>query len=83
MIATPLLTVAWTLTDPPKLACDTSADPSGPAVTSTASVSTPAPALTASRPATSLPSAVPAMSTAAGDTEATSWASSSAFGATT
>ena len=39
--------------------------------------------MTASRPAISLPSAVPASSTAAGDFSATSEASSSAFGATT
>ena len=82
-LASPLFTVEWTLTEPPKLACDTTAEPSGPAATSTASVSTPAPVLTASRPATSLPSGDPAMSTAAGEAEATSCASSSAFGATT
>ena len=53
-----------------------------PAVTLTASVSTPEFVLTASRPAISLPSVVPATSTAAGDLAATSCASSSAAGAT-
>jgi hypothetical protein len=49
----------------------------------TASVSTPELVLTASRPAISLPSVVPATSTAAGEADATSEASSSAVGATT
>ncbi len=52
-------------------------------MTLTASVSTPDPVLTASRPAISLPSVVPATSTAAGDADPTSCASSSAAGATT
>ncbi len=69
--------------EPPKFGCSATGLPSSPAVTLTASVSTPEFVLTASRPAISLPSVVPATSTAAGDTAATSCASSSAAGATT
>ena len=83
MTASAPLTVEWTVTEPPKFGLRHQAAPSGPAVTLTASVSTPAPVLTASRPATSLPSVDPASSTAAGDAGATSCASSSAVGATT
>jgi len=53
-----------------------------PAAMSTASVMMPLPVLTATRAATSLPSAVLATSTAAGDAVAMSCASTSAFGAT-
>ena len=67
---------------PPKMDCSATG-PSSPGCRSTASVSTPESILTASRPATSLPWAVPASSTSAGDFSLTSWASSSAAGATT
>ena len=52
------------------------------AAMSVASVISPEPSLTASRPATSLPSAVEVSSTAAGATAAAIWASASALGAT-
>ena len=83
MIGVPFFTVECTVIAPPKFGWSASGAPSVPAVTSTASVSTPDPVLTASRPAISLPSVVPAISTAAGDADATSEASSSAAGATT
>src|SRR6201996_3042710 len=83
MIGVPALATECTVIAPPKFGCSATGAPSGPAVTLTASVSTPEPVLTASRPAISLPSVVPAISTAAGDTEATREASSSAAGATT
>ena len=83
MIGVPVFTVEWTVTAPPKFGCSRHRRAVAPAVTSTASVSTPDPVLTASRPAISLPSVVPAISTAAGDADPTSEASSSAAGATT
>jgi hypothetical protein len=83
MIGVPVFTVACTVIAPPKLACVATGAPPSPAVTSMASVSTPDPVLTASRPAISLPSVVAAISTAAGAVDATSCASSSAAGATT
>ena len=83
MIGVPVRTVECTVIEPPKFGCSATGAPSAPAVTLTASVSTPDPVLTASRPAISLPSVVPATSTAAGDVGATSCASSSAAGATT
>src|ERR1700733_10920166 len=82
MTGGPARTVDCTVIEPPNFGCSATGAPSGPATTLTASVSTPDPVLTASRPAISLPSVVPATSTAAGDTCATSWASSSAVGAT-
>ena len=72
MTGVPAFTVEWTVIAPPKFGCSATGAPSGPAVTLTASVSTPDPVLTASRPAISLPSVVPATSTAAGDAAATS-----------
>ena len=78
----PRLTRAWTMVPPPKFDCSATG-PSSPGCRSTASVSTPESILTARRPATSLPWAVPASSTSAGDFSLTSWASSSAAGATT
>ena len=65
MIGVPVRTVEWTVTEPPKFGCSATGLPSSPAVTLTASVSTPEFVLTASRPAISLPSVVPATSTAA------------------
>ena len=56
--------------------------PSGPAWTSTASVIRPEAVLIGSRAAISLPSAEDEISTAAGEAGATSWASTSALGAT-
>ncbi len=82
MIGVPFLTVECTVIEPPKFGCCANG-PLSPEVTSTASVSTPDPVLTASRPAISLPSVVPAISTATGDFSPTSCASSSAAGATT
>ena len=81
-IGVPVRTVDWTLIAPPKMDCSATRPPS-PAVSPTASVITPEPILTASRPATSLPSPVAASSTAAGDFCPTSPASTSATGATT
>src|SRR5215470_16011990 len=83
MIGVPLTTRECTVIAPPKFGCSATGAPSSPATTLTASVSTPEAVLTASRPATSLPSRVPAISTAAGAFSATSEASSSAAGATT
>src|SRR5579863_944248 len=54
MIGVPARTVEWTVIEPPKLGCSATGAPSGPAVTLTASVSTPEFVLTASRPAISL-----------------------------
>ena len=82
MIGVPFVTRECTVIAPPKFGCSASGAPSSPAVTLTASVSTPEFVLTASRPAISLPSVVPATSTAAGAFSATSCASSSAAGAT-
>ena len=52
------------------------------AAISVTSVRKPLPVLTARRAAISLPSGEDGMTTAAGDFSATSWASTSAFGAT-
>ena len=82
MTGVPFVTRECTVIAPPKFGCSTAGAPPAPAVTLTASVSTPEFVLTASRPAISLPSVVPATSTAAGDLAATSCASSSAAGAT-
>ena len=79
----PRVTREWTIVAPPKIDCSATGLPSAPGVRSTASVSSPEPVLTASLAAISLPSAVPATSTSAGDFSRTSWASSSAAGATT
>jgi hypothetical protein len=81
-IGVPRLTREWTMVAPPKMDCSATG-PSSPGCRSTASVSTPESILTASRPATSLPWAVPATSTSAGDFSRTSWASSSTAGAVT
>jgi hypothetical protein len=64
--------------------CSTSLKPSAEPVPRPpeTTVNTPDPVLTASRPATSLPSVVPATSTAAGDFSVTSRESSSAADAT-
>src|SRR5215470_12287724 len=78
-IGIPARTRDCTMMAPPKIDCSATSPSSRP----TASVSTPDPVLTASRPAISRPSAVLATSTAAGDFSATSAASSSALGATT
>ena len=78
MIGVPCDTLDFTMTEPPKIDCVAVKSASIP----TASVTTPESTLTASRPATSLPSAVEGISTAAGDFSATSLASTSAFGAT-
>src|SRR5262249_18715788 len=56
-IGMPAVTFDLTMMAPPKMDCSATGPPS-PGVRSTASVSTPEPVLTASRPATSLPSAV-------------------------
>ncbi len=82
MIGVPEVTVECTTVAPPKIDCSaTSVPPS--ADSPVASVRTPELVLIARRPATSLPCAVAATSTAAGDCSATSLASSSATGATT
>ena len=73
-IRVPVVTLDFTTTAPPKMDCSATG-PSSPGVRYAASVSTPEPILTASRPATSLPSAVAGTSTAAGDACATSAAS--------
>ncbi len=78
MIGVPVLTLDFTTIAPPKIDCSATR----PSPMPTASVISPEPVLTASRPAISLPSAVLASSTAAGELEATRLASSSAFGAT-
>src|ERR1700730_8380617 len=49
IIGVPARTVEWTVIDPPKFGCSATGAPSGPAVTLTASVSTPDPSLTATR----------------------------------
>ena len=77
-----MVTLDFTMMAPPKMDCSATG-PSSPGVRSTASVSTPEPILTASRPAISLPSPVAGTSTAAGDACATSAASTSAAGAAT
>ena len=82
MTGVPLVTLECTVIAPPKFGCSTAGAPSSPAVTPVASVRIPEFVLTASRPAISLPSVVPATSTATGDFSATSCASSSAAGAT-
>jgi hypothetical protein len=79
MIGVPVPTLACAMMPPPKIECSATR----PSVTSTTSVRTPEPVFTASRPATSLPSAVAETSTAAGAFSFTSWASRAAFGATT
>ena len=81
MIGVPLVTVARDGVAPAKTDCVV-CTPSGPAWTSTASVIRPEAVLIARRAAISLPSAEEAISTAAGEAAATSWASSSALGAT-
>ncbi len=75
----PTATLDWTMMAPPKMDCSATRPSSRP----TASVISPEPVLTASRAATSRPSAVLATSTAAGDFSATRAASSSALGAAT
>ncbi len=80
-IGVPARTRDFTTMAPPKMDCSATG-PSSPGARSTASVRMPEPVLTASRPATSLPSPVAAMSTAAGEACATSEASTSAAGAT-
>jgi hypothetical protein len=67
----PAANTDWVTTGPPS-----------PAWTSTASVMTPEPSLTARRPAISLPSAEDGMSTAAGEACSTTAASASTFGTT-
>ncbi len=74
----PLVTFDFTIVEPAKTTCV--AVPS--AARSTTSVSSPLSSLTASRPAISLPSWVEPSSTAAGDVERTSSASTVTFGAT-
>ncbi len=78
MIGVPTGTFDFTTVAPPNTDCV--AVPS--AATSTASVMMPEPDLMARRAATSLPSAVLATRTAAGDLSATSLARTSALGAT-
>src|SRR5664280_2692964 len=78
-IGVPACTVDCTMVEPPKIDCVATRS----AETATASVMIPDPVLTAVRPAISLPSMEEAASTAAGDFSATSWASTSALGATT
>ena len=80
-IGVPRLTRECTIVAPPKMDCSATGFPSSPSVRSTASVSTPESVLTAARQAISLPSAVPASRTSAGDFSWTSWASSAAVGA--
>ena len=68
MIGVPVVTVERTIVPPPKTCCSAVTPPS--AVTSIASVISPEPVLSASRPAISLPSALEATSTAAGELSA-------------
>ena len=79
MIGVPSVTFDCTMTAPPKTFCVQVAS----AATATASVMTPESVRTPATPAISLPSAVEAISTAAGDFSATSAASTSALGRTT
>ena len=74
----PVVTLECTITDP---ANATWVAVPSPAISVT-SVSSPESVLIASRAAISLPSGEDGMTTAAGDVAATSWASTSAFGAT-
>ncbi len=81
MIGVPLVTFACTV----KLPANTDwvvTGPPSPGCTSTASVIRPESVLTARRAAISLPSPAEGTSTAAGEVFSTSWASTSAFGAT-
>jgi hypothetical protein len=81
MIGVPVVTLDDTIVEPPNTCCSAAGPPS-PAVTSVASVMTPEPVFSASRAAISLPSALEVSSTAAGDAASTSWARTSAVGAT-
>ncbi len=82
-IGVPRVTREWTTVEPPKMDCSATGPAPSAGVRSTASVISPEFVLTASLPAISLPSGVPATSTSAGAFSATSWASSAAVGATT
>ncbi len=81
MIGVPWVTLACTVYEPANTDCVVTGPPS-PACTSTASVISPDEVLIDSRAAISLPSALDGMSTAAGEVCSTSWASTSALGAT-
>ena len=82
MIGVPLVTFACTVKLPANTLCVVTGEPPSPAWTSTASVISPEPVLTARRAATSLPSPPDGISTVPGEVFSTSWASASAFGAT-